>query len=406
MKLAKIKDSSVRTDNKLETDIDFDRSKQQFDPSNINSLNPVFTTYGNNNNNFNNRSNSGGKEIHNLSKFQNNNNFNKLNSNSYENNISNFNNNENDNFTNVINNNQINNLKLIMNKSPLLLITIKTSPVIQQGTTYRINPLGLLKDYNSPSNSNKNNYFNLNSGIVYFGYSPNINVLNNTSNNNYLNFSSYVDVQLPPKDCDISTFSSLNNLNNNLIGRYFCIYFNPDVMKYYLRECMNYSTYIKIQNEVILKDNFIINIGTSYINVNIGEDDIDETNQYNNKKIASLQNNYNSNNLILKIETKNIKYDPMVFQPTKTQLRIGRNVNCEISVDDDLLSRVHCTIIFKENVGWVIRDGMIIKNKNELVDIKPSTNGTWILARDDVSITEGMIIKSKFNILQCNFIQK
>ena len=402
MNLNKIKDSSVRTDNKLETDIDFDRSKQQFDPSNVNSLNPVFTTYGNNNNNFNNRSNSGGKEIHNLSKFQNNNNnINKINSNSYDNN-------ENNDFNNIMNNIQINNLKLIMNKSPLLLITIKTSPVIQQGTTFRINPLGLIKDYNSPLNSNKTNYFNLNSGIVYFGYSPNINIINNSNNNNnnYLNFNSYVDVQLPPKDCDISTFSSLNNLNNNLIGRYFCIYFNPDVMKYYLRECMNYSTYIKIQNEVILKDNFIINIGTSYINVNIGEEDNDEINQYNNKKIASLQNNYNSNNLILKIESKNVKYDPMVFQPTKTQLRIGRNINCEISVDDDLLSRVHCTIIFKKNVGWVIRDGMYIKNKNETVDIKPSTNGTWILARDDVSITEGMIIKSKFNILQCNFIQK
>ena len=137
MNLNKIKDSSVRTDNKLETDIDFDRSKQQFDPSNVNSLNPVFTTYGNNNNNFNNRSNSGGKEIHNLSKFQNNNNnLNKINSNSYDNN-------ENNDFNNIMNNIQINNLKLIMNKSPLLLITIKTSPVIQQGTTFRINPLGL-----------------------------------------------------------------------------------------------------------------------------------------------------------------------------------------------------------------------------------------------------------------------
>jgi len=191
MNINKIKDTSVRTDNKLETDIDFDKSKQQFEQqSNINSLNPIFTTHGNNNNNYNNynynnRSNSGGKEIHNLSKFQNNNinNLNKINSISYENNINNYNNNYNDYNNNIIDNNQINNLKLIMNKSPILLITIKTSPAIQQGTTFKINPLGLIKDYNSPLNSNKTNYFNLNSGIVYFGYSPNINIINNSNIN-------------------------------------------------------------------------------------------------------------------------------------------------------------------------------------------------------------------------------
>jgi pSer/pThr/pTyr-binding forkhead associated (FHA) protein len=206
---------------------------------------------------------------------------------------------------------------------------------------------------------------------------------------------------------------SLNNNNNNntssnqFLGRYFQISFHPEHLKYYLLDCggAGVETFVKIQSEILLKDKTIINIGNSYITVSIGfeeetlfsENHIDST-----KKLPSLPNKEYSNNLNLKIETKNVVYDPINFQPSKSAIKIGRNESCEVVVEDHLLSRIHCTIQYRDNVGWVIRDGAFILKDNSL-ELKPSTNGTWILALEEIPIYEGMVFKYGSNLFRCNY---
>ena len=129
----------------------------------------------------------------------------------------------------------------------------------------------------------------------------------------------------------------------------------------------------------------------------------------NGNKIPSQSNlnkEYN-NNLNLKILCKGkIIYDPINFQPTKSAIRIGRSLNCEVVVEDKVLSRIHCTIVYRKNIGWIIRDGVYNKNKDGSIEMKPSTNGTWIYALEDTPIYEGMIIKSNnCNLFKFSFVK-
>ena len=253
----------------------------------------------------------------------------------------------------------------------------------------------------------------------------NYNIANNQNN------IDFIDIQVPPwddekdkdkekekekkqengkekekeKDIDgqISTVINVSNiLEVKKYGRYFYIYFNPDYMKYYVKDCgMSYGTFIKIQNELILKDNYVINIGDSYLDISIGienksflKDNINNGNN-NQKQIFSQSFSEYDNNLNLKIISKDKIYDPVNFLPTKSKIKIGRASNCEIVIDDILLSRIHCTIEYKNNIGWIIRDGYNNnKNNEESIDIKASTNGTWLFAHEDTPIYEGMILRS------------
>ena len=63
--------------------------------------------------------------------------------------------------------------------------------------------------------------------------------------------------------------------------------------------------------------------------------------------------------------------------PTKSSIKIGRSPECEISIDDNMLSRIHCSIENRENIGWIIRDGYLAKLKDGSYESKNSTNGTW-----------------------------
>jgi hypothetical protein len=241
------------------------------------------------------------------------------------------------------------------------------------------------------------------------------------SNNN--DNSDYIDIQVPPweqekekeKITQISTMinSNVSNiLENKKFGRYFYIYFNPDYMKYYIKDCgMSYATFIKIQNELILKDNYMINIGDTYLKISIGiENKYYYLNGKRNNRFSSKKNKFSieeseyNNNLNIKILSRDKIYDPLNFPPTKSKIKIGRASNCEITIDDILLSRVHCTIEYKDNIGWIIRDGYNNKeNTKESTDIKSSTNGTWLYAFEDTPIYEGMILRSDKNLFRCKF---
>ena len=89
----------------------------------------------------------------------------------------------------------------------------------------------------------------------------------------------------------------------------------------------------------------------------------------------SMNTDYN-NMLNIKIFSGNKRYDPLNFQPTKSDIKFGRSNECEVNIEYCMLSRIHCSIEFKENFGWIIRDGYL-NRKGFAYENKFSTNGTW-----------------------------
>ena len=297
----------------------------------------------------------------------------------------------------------------------------------------KINEL-LIKDNLSfeknDNNNNKMNKLNKSMKNKFKKNGKNVDKKLNINNANDKQNIDYIDIQIPPweedkrdkekvtqlskiKNADPSiNLNNCNILENKKYGIYFYIYYNPYYMKYYIKDCgKSYGTFIKIQNEIILKDNYLINIGDTYLEISIGIKNKSFINEQNNndstkskKKITSFSDSEYDNNLNLKIISKEKAYDPVNFLPTKSKIKIGRAANCEIVIDDILLSRIHCTIEYKNNIGWILRDGYNNKeNIEESMDIKCSTNGTWLYTFEDTPIHEGMILRSDNNLFRCKF---
>ncbi len=194
----------------------------------------------------------------------------------------------------------------------------------------------------------------------------------------------------------------LNNYENNYedngnYGKNFMIKFNPEDLNYYIKDLgKGFGTFIKIQEWTEIKNNFLINIGDNYIVLSF-EDDDDEDNTNNIMKKSKSDNSLN-----IKIFSLNTNIKSYKFFPSQCPITIGRSKDNNIYIDDDMLSRIHCTIDFG-NEKWFIQDGYAKNGLNE-EEIKKSTNGCWIYAYDEIQIVNKMIFKSNHNIFICNLI--
>lgn len=93
-------------------------------------------------------------------------------------------------------------------------------------------------------------------------------------------------------------------------------------------------------------------------------------------KMGNSLNTDHLNMINIKVFSGIKKYDPLNFQPSKSIIKFGRSAECEVAIEDAMLSRVHCCIEYKENFGWIIRDGYQSR-KGSNFENKFSTNGTW-----------------------------
>ena len=58
--------------------------------------------------------------------------------------------------------------------------------------------------------------------------------------------------------------------------------------------------------------------------------------------------------------------EPIIFNSEEDYLiAIGRDNYCDVIIDDNLLSIVHCTILYKIGIIWCMRDGKI--NINDIL---------------------------------------
>ncbi len=211
----------------------------------------------------------------------------------------------------------------------------------------------------------ENSLRNERDGYIFFGYYP-------------LDNSNKIDFMLKPRE---------PSFKEKFKGKHFQIKFNPKNLKYHIMDLgCGFGTFKKLISQTKIKDNFFINIGNSYIVFTFGDDE---------------KKNYNSEILYLKVFSPNINYERISFNPLYyNKLFIGRDINNDVYIEDELLSRVHCTVFYKENVGWLIRDGKI--KDNNMVTI--STNGTWLMVYEDTEINDGMIFKSNQNLFKCKYI--
>ena len=134
----------------------------------------------------------------------------------------------------------------------------------------------------------------------------------------------------------------------------------------------------------------MLSIGENFLVITLGIDDdilLDEKN--NNEK--------SENSLNLKIFSGNIKHGILTFSPKQSPFIIGRSQDCDVIIDDNMLSRFHCSIEYRDD-KWYITDGYIDNN-----NIKKSTNGTWIYAFEDTLIKDKMIFKANNNLFICSF---
>ena len=179
------------------------------------------------------------------------------------------------------------------------------------------------------------------------------------------------------------------NNNNNLISTsfeknkksaFFKIFYDFDKHIYYLLDLgVGYGTFFKIEEDIAIKENTIINIGESYLIFSFRHE--------------NEENDINEDDLYLKIYSNEGEYDPMIIPANDRIYQIGRSDKCEIYIRDRMLSRIHCIIFYIDN-HWYIKDGN--ENGNE------STNGTWLYANEETEIKEGMRFKSN----SCNFYCK
>jgi len=185
--------------------------------------------------------------------------------------------------------------------------------------------------------------------------------------------------------------------SNNFIGKHFMIKFNPDDLNYYIQDLgKGCGTFIKIQEWTEIKNNLLLNIGENYI---VFSSEIEDEDKIQNNDI----NNNINNDICLYIKIFSMKEQKtFTLKSDNCPITIGRNNDNNIVIDDDMLSRIHCTIDFNKG-KWYIQDGYA-KNGLKEEEIKKSTNGSWIYAFDEIKIKDKMIFKANRNLFICNLV--
>ena len=210
-------------------------------------------------------------------------------------------------------------------------------------------------------------------GITFFGYSKEKEKENQRNE---------IDICINPLEEE--------NTDDKFYGKHFQIKFNPEDLNYYLRDLGHgFGTFIRINSKVEIKNNFLLNIGENYLIFSLGKEN-------------SIENNINNNDLLnIKLFSVSSGQNTFDFSKENSPITIGRKSENDIYIEDNMLSRVHCTIYYKED-KWYLIDGAV--NNEDENDIKKSTNGSWIYAFEDYLIYDKMCFKASHYLFECNLV--
>jgi predicted component of type VI protein secretion system len=77
------------------------------------------------------------------------------------------------------------------------------------------------------------------------------------------------------------------------------------------------------------------------------------------------------------------------------EIKIGRSPHCNVTIDDEVLSKYQCRIFYDFNTKtWVLEDGS---------HHKKSLNGTWLYLNEEYSVTDQMVFKAHQTLFQAKY---
>ena len=163
--------------------------------------------------------------------------------------------------------------------------------------------------------------------------------------------------------------------DNSISSIQFYIGYNDIKKNFYIMDNISGTgTFIKLNNEIKIEQDMIINFCVDYMYFTINE--LNDGNKELNIKFLNKEKN-NENNSRISFDNK--KY---------TRFTIGRSIKCNYQYDDDSVSKVQCTIIYQNN-NWYLYDGFVCN-----LEKKVSTNGLWLLTNKSISLRNQMILKT------------
>ena len=154
-----------------------------------------------------------------------------------------------------------------------------------------------------------------------------------------------------------------------------------------------------------------MNMGESYIVINLNESDEDDSryeemkhldefidSARKNKNFTSERaNSWAGRKLCLWVFGGPSTGENFAFerQPgSEQQIVIGWSERCDVWIQDWLLSKFQASITYNDEVeGWVMSDGC---------DGNPSTNGIWVYIDWEQEIYEGLLLKTNQTIFSCH----
>jgi len=196
--------------------------------------------------------------------------------------------------------------------------------------------------------------------------------------------------------------------DDRCLGRHFQIKYNIALEKYFIKDLgKGFGAFMKVINSVPLKSDSLINIGDSYIVVSLGEAEPEMKENSSNNKGNTNDNSQELNRCItdnnyslhLKIYSGQLKIEPSTFKADdKAVVRLGRSNEAEVSINDNMLSRLHCYIEFDGRSNtWILFDGYLSEDDGNR---KPSTNGTWLYMKEDIEVTSHLIFKANHTVFK------
>jgi len=235
----------------------------------------------------------------------------------------------------------------------MLRLKVVNSHTLQKNSVIDIGPKGY---YNSPRND----------GIAFFGCKKK-------------------DKDKKAQVNDFSIPVSKTDFLEELRGRQFMIFYDPEVDSYFIRDLgVGFGVFVRIETSTTLKDNQLINIGESYFIVNIDK--------------PVLKQGYSR--LRVKVYGGITAGEVLYFSAAEffnNKITIGRDKTCDVFIDDKLLSKVQASIFYSATAGWVLFDGDIEKQR-------PSTNGTWLYPNSPIQLQNSQEFKSNSTLLKVKIV--
>lgn len=122
-------------------------------------------------------------------------------------------------------------------------------------------------------------------------------------------------------------------------GRHLQIEYNIDRSCYMIKDLgIGFGAFVRIENPIELKDNHLLNMGESFIIVNLINEKFSVAN-YSISTHDSKEVHDSHIKLRLKLFGGPSTGEVFYFKPDTDVIRLGRSNNCDISIEDAVLSK-------------------------------------------------------------------